>query len=176
MITLFLFCLAIMAGLIQVSLPFAYVPVDLVFLVVVFSGLQRGHGSGLATGILGGLLLDILVSPRLGPRLISCAMIGAIADTMEGAVNREQPRLQLLAVAALSLGHDMILGAASSAMNLNQGGWKRLAGYYILPRLAVHAGLAVPFYYLFRAVVRARVFQDPRMKSPLVIRKWSGKI
>lgn len=176
MITLFLFALTATAALFQVSLPFAYVPLDLVFLVVVFSGLQRGHGVGLATGIFGGLLLDTLVSPHLGPRLISCAMVGALADTMEGLVNREQPRLQVLAVASLSLGHDIILGLASSALNLNQGGWKRLTAYYILPRLATHAALAAPFYYFFRAAVRARVFQDPRMKSPLVIRKWSGKI
>ena len=171
MITLFLFLLTALAVLLQVSLPFAYVPLDLVFLVVVFSGLQRGKGNGLATGILGGHLLDTLVSPRLGPRLLSLALTGALADTMEGAVNREQPRLQLLAAALLSLAHDLILGWASSEMELSQGGWRRLGLDYILPRLALHALLAVPFYYLFRAVVHARVFQDPRMKSPLVIKK-----
>jgi rod shape-determining protein MreD len=171
MISLFLIGLCSLAVLLQVSLPFAYIPLDLVFLVVVFSGLQRGRGTGFFTGVLGGLLLDSLVSPRLGPRLISLALTGAMADTLEGAVNREQPRLQLLAVGSLSLFHDLVLGWASASLGLGQGGWKRLAAYYMLPRLGLHLVLALPLYYLFRAVVRARVFQDPRRQSPLVIRK-----
>jgi len=170
-ITLFLALLTACAALLQVSLPFGYLPLDLVFLVVVFTGLQRGRGAGLASGALGGLLLDSLVSPRLGPRLISLALSGAIADSLSDSVNREQPRLQMAVAALLSLVHDLLLFWGASALGLSQGGGRRFLLAYALPRLALHALLAVPFYFVFRAIVRAPVFQDPLTKPPVVIRK-----
>lgn len=171
MIKVFLACLTLAAALLQVSLPFAYLPVDFVFLVVVFTGLQRGRGAGLAMGVIGGLALDALVSPRLGPRLVSLAMTGALADFLYYSVNREQPRLQLLGAAALSLFHDLALFWCAAALQLSQGGGRRFLFDYALPRLALHAVLVVPSYFVFRAMVRARVFQDPLTRPPTVIRK-----
>lgn len=171
MITVFLMFLTLCAALLQVSLPFSYLPLDVVFLVCAFAGLQRGRGAGFITGALGGLLLDALVSPRLGPRTISLALIGAVADSLSETVNREQPRLQLLAAALLSLGHDLLLYWSAAALELSQGGGKRFLFNYALPRLALHAALAVPFYFVFRAIVRAPVFQDPLSRPPAVIRK-----
>lgn len=171
MMILFLALLTAAAALIQVSLPFAFFPVDLVFLVCVFAGLQRGRGAGLFLGILGGILLDALVSPRLGPRVLSLALTGALADSLSASVNREQPRLQLLGAALLSLGHDVLLFWAAAMLGLGQGGGRRFLFDYALPRLAMHALLATPFYFVFRAIVKARVFQDPRTRPPVVIRK-----
>jgi rod shape-determining protein MreD len=171
MITLFLALATVLAVLLQVSLPFGYLPLDLAFLVCVFTGLQRGRGAGLMMGALGGLLLDALVSPRLGPRLVSLALSGAIADSLSSVVNREQPRLQALAAAALSLLHDGLLYGCAALMDLGQGGPRRFLLDYALPRLALHGLLAVPFFFVFRAMVRARVFQDPLSRKPSVIRK-----
>jgi rod shape-determining protein MreD len=171
LISLFLAALTVAAVMLQVSLPMGYLPLDLVFMVCVFTGLQRGRGAGFATGVLGGLLLDALVSPQLGPRLVSLSLIGAIADSISGSVNREQPRLQMLAAAGLSLLHDAILFWAAAALELGQGGARRFLLDYALPRLGVHAALAIPFYFVFRAIVRARVFQDPLTRKPSVIRK-----
>jgi rod shape-determining protein MreD len=171
MIALVLSLITLMAVWLQVSLPFVYLPVDLVFLVCVFTGLQRGRGLGLMVGVLGGVLLDALVSPRLGPRLISLAMTGAIADSLSGSLNREQPRLQVLAAAVLSLIHDCILYLAAALLDLSQDGLRRFFLDYALPRLVLHAALAVPFFFIFRALVRARVFQDPLSRPPGVIRK-----
>jgi len=56
-------------------------------------------------------------------------------------------------------------------MELSQGGGKRFLLNYALPRLGVHAVLAVPFYFVFRAIIRAPVFQDPLTRPPAVIRK-----
>ncbi|MES2201856.1 MAG: rod shape-determining protein MreD [candidate division FCPU426 bacterium] len=171
MMTLFLMALGALAALLQVSLPFTYFPADAVFLVVVFSGLQRGKGRGLLTGAFAGLILDSLSSPGIGPRLLACAVVGALADALEGSVNREQPRLQVLAVACLSLTHDLAMAMTARALHMGQGGWRHLVLHYVLPRLALHALLAVPVFALFRIMVRAPVFQSPSMRPPRVIRK-----
>ena len=170
MILLFLGLLTALSALVQVSLPFSYLPLDLVFLTCVFAGFQRGRGAGLAAGILGGLLLDALVSPRL----LSLALTGALADSLSLGANREQPRLQWLAAAGLSLAHDCLLYWAAWALKLGEASPARFLISFALPRLLVHAALAVPFYFVFRAIVRARVFQDPLSRPPAVIRKLPG--
>jgi rod shape-determining protein MreD len=171
MITLFLAFLGPAMALLQVSLPFAWLPLDLPLLVCAFAGLQRGRGTGLMVGLLSGLLLDALVSPKLGPRLLSLSIAGAVADALSPSVNREQPRLQVAAAAAISLGHDILLFFTAMALGLSQGGGRRFLFSYGLPRLLTHAALAAPFFFVFRALVRARVFQDPLSRPPAVIRK-----
>jgi rod shape-determining protein MreD len=171
MIFFFLAFLAIAAVLAQVSLPFDWVPVDLAFLVCVFSGLQRGGGTGFLLGAAAGGLLDSLVSPQIGPRLVAMSLTGALADTLFLSANREQPKLQFLAAAALSFFHDSLLFWAARWLEIGETGMRRWFEAYALPRLLAHALFAMPFYYVFRAIVRAKIFQDPLTRPPIVIRK-----
>lgn len=171
MIVLFLALMTLLSVYLQISLPLSYVPVDMVFLTAVFAGLQRGRGTGFMVGAFGGPLLDALVSPTLGPRLLSLALSGALADSLSQVLNREQPRLQILAALGLSAVHDLLLFGAAHSLGIEQDSWERLSYEYFLPRMLVHALLAVPYFFVFRALVRARVFQDPLSRPPGVIRK-----
>ncbi len=174
MIYPFVGLLALLSVMAQVNLPFAYFPLDLPLLTCILVGLRRGRGAGLLFGLLAGLTLDALLFERLGPRSVALVLSGALADWLEGGVNREQPRVQIAMAASLSLLHDVLLAWVARAQGLSQGGWDRFVGEYLLPRAGVHALLAVPYFFLLGFLVRARVFEDPLSRSPRVIRKWPG--
>jgi rod shape-determining protein MreD len=164
--------LSALAALLQAVLPLRWSPVDLALLVTVFAGLRRGGGLGFFCGATAGLLLDALASPVPGLRLAPLAIVGALADSVEGGVNREQPRLQVLAVAGLCLLHDALLAVLGRHFHLDQGGVGRVLGSYVLPRVLAQGALAVPLFWVLGLLVRQRVFQDPLRRPVRSIQRW----
>jgi rod shape-determining protein MreD len=167
-----LLLLAAVAALLQCVLPLAWWPVDLALLITVFAGLRRGRGLGFFCGAVAGLLLDTLASPVPGLRLAPLALVGALADGLEGGVNREQPRLQFLALAGLTLLHDALLALLARHFGLDQGGLGRVLLHYALPRLLAQAVLALPLFWGLGLLVRQRVFQDPLRRPVRSIQRW----
>lgn len=159
-------------ALLQGILPWTWWPTDLPLLLAIFAGLRRGSGLGLFTGVSAGLVLDALASPVPGMRLAPLALVGALADSAERGVNREQPRLQILAVAGLCLLHDLLLVLLARHFGLNQGGFGRVFGLYVLPRAVAQALLAVPVFWALGLLVRQRVFQDPLRRPVRSIQRW----
>jgi rod shape-determining protein MreD len=172
MMTALLLGLCTLAALFQSVLPFHWWPVDLPLLLVIFAGLRRGGGLGLCCGLCAGALLDALSSPVPGLRLAPLALVGALADSAESGVNREQPRLQVLAVLGLCLLHDGLTMILAWHFGLNQGGLGLVLGDYVAPRLAVHAALAIPLFWVLGLLVRQRVFQDPLRRPVRSIQRW----
>lgn len=161
-----------LAALLQAILPWAWWPADLPLLLAIFAGLRRGGGLGLLCGATAGLVLDTLASPVPGLRLAPLALAGAIADSAESGVNRDQPRLQVLFVAGLCLLHDLLLAGLARRFGLDQGGLVRVFGAFVLPRLVVQAVLAVPVFWAMGLLVRQRVFQDPLRRPVRSIQRW----
>ena len=172
MMTGLLLGLSALAALLQVILPWQWWPADLPLLLAIFAGLRRGGGLGLFCGISAGLVLDTLASPVPGLRIAPLALAGALADSMEQGVNREQPRLQIIVVAALCLFHDLLLSLLARHFDVNQGGEGRVLVAYILPRLLTQAVLAVPVFWALGLLVRQRVFQDPLRRPVRSIQRW----
>ena len=164
--------LSALAALLQVLLPFHWFPADLPLLIAIFAGLRRGGGLGLLCGALAGLGLDAMGGQLPGLRLVPLALVGALADSAERGVNREQPRLQVVAVALLSLAHDGLLTVLAWHFNLNQGGLDRVLFSYVLPRALTQALLAVPLFWALSLLVRQRVFQDPLRRPVRSIQRW----
>ena len=172
MMTALLLGLSALAALAQSILPWHWWPVDLALLLTIFAGLRRGGGLGLASGVLAGLILDALTSPQAGLRLGPLALVGALADSAERGVNREQPRLQVLAVAGLCLLHDLGLMVLGWRFGLNQGGLGLVLGDYVLPRLFAQAMLAIPLFAALGLLVRQKVFTDPLRRPVRSIQRW----
>jgi rod shape-determining protein MreD len=172
MMTALLLGLSAVAALLQGVLPFHWWPLDLPLLLVIFAGLRRGAGLGLGCGVIAGLILDALGSPVPGLRLAPLALVGALADSAESGVNREQPRLQVLAVAGLCALHDIVAMVLGWHFGLNQGGLTRVLWDYALPRLVVHAAMAIPLFWVLGLLVRQRVFQDPLRRPVRSIQRW----
>jgi rod shape-determining protein MreD len=171
-IGLLLFSLASLAALVQLSVPLAWWPLDLPLLVAAYAGLTRGSGWGLACGVLAGLWMDLLLSPQAGLRLAPLALAGALADAMQPGVNRDQPRLQVLAMLMLVLVHDAFLVLMAREQGLAQGGLARFTFAYALPRLAAQAIATVPLFLALGLLVKQKVFQDPRQRGVQTIRRW----
>jgi rod shape-determining protein MreD len=167
-----LLALSVMAVFLQVGLPLPWSPFDVPLLLTAFVGLTRGNGWGFACGALCGLGLDVLLSPHLGLRLLPLAMAGALADTLHPGVNREQHRLQVVAVMLLGVVHDAALLAVARAFGLHQGAWSRFLLAYALPRLAGQALACIPFFAILGLLVRRKVFLDPRQRDVQIIRRW----
>jgi rod shape-determining protein MreD len=172
MMAALLLVLSALAALLQCVLPLRWWPVDLALLLTVFAGLRRGGGLGLFCGLTAGLLLDALASPVPGLRLAPLAIVGAVADSVEGGLNREQPRLQIVAMAGLCLLHDALLALLAWRFQLNQGGLGRVLGSYVLPRALAQAALAIPLFWVLGLLVRQRVFQDPLRRPVRSIQRW----
>ncbi len=172
MIAALLLSLSALAALLQVTLPFHWWPVDAPLLLVIFAGLRRGRGLGFLCGAAAGLVLDALSSPVAGLRLAPLVLVGALADSAERGVNREQPRLQVLAVIGLCFLHDVVLMLLAWRFDLNQGGLALVIGSYALPRLLVHALLAIPLFWALSLLVRQRVLQDPLRRPVRSIQRW----
>lgn len=172
MIASLLLALAVVSACVQVSVPLPWWPLDLPLLVVAFAGLTRGEGWGLACGLLAGFTLEALLGTPAGLRLIPLAFAGALADALQPGVNRDQPRLQMFAVLALTLLHDSLLAFFAHRFGVPQYGFRRAAMEYGVPRLAAQALVCLPLFWLLGLVVRQRVFQDPRQVRVKTIRRW----
>jgi rod shape-determining protein MreD len=172
MMAAFLLSLSALAALLQCVMPLAWWPVDLALLITAFAGLRRGGGLGFFCGVVAGLLLDALASPVPGLRLAPLALVGAVADSVEGGVNREQPRLQFFALAGLCLLHDALLALLARRFHVDQGGLGRVLGSYMLPRALAQAVLALPLFWALGLLVRQRVFQDPLRRPVRSIQRW----
>jgi rod shape-determining protein MreD len=171
-IVLLLAALASGAALFQVSVPLEWWPFDLPLLVTAFAGLTRGGGWGLACGALAGFTLDALLGGPTGLRMAPLAFAGALADALEPGVNRDQPRLQVLAVLALALLHDSLLALFARRFDVPQYGLERLVLGYALPRLAAQALGALPLFWALGLLVKQKVFLDPRQRQVRTIRRW----
>ncbi len=168
----FLASLAVVSAILQAGLPLRWSPVDLPLLLVAFAGLSRGNGLGLACGVAAGLTLDCLLGGPAGLRLAPLALTGALADALQPGVNRDQPRLQVLAVLALTFFHDGCLALMARRLGVPQYGPRRAVLEYELPRLAAQALGCLPLFGLLGVVVRQRVFQDRRQGRVKTIRRW----
>jgi rod shape-determining protein MreD len=164
--------LSLLAAGIQAGIPLPWWPLDLPLLVAAYAGLTRGNGWGLACGAIGGLALDVLLSPVPGLRAVPLALAGALADALQPGVNRDQPRLQVLAVLSLVLLHDAALIALARAWGVPQGGLGRYLFAYGLPRLAGQGLAALPFFFILGLLVKQKVFLDPRQRGVQTIRRW----
>ncbi|HTB33988.1 MAG TPA: hypothetical protein VK842_03945, partial [bacterium] len=109
MIALLLLGLSTVLALAQAGLPLAWWPLDLPLLLAAYAGLTRGNGWGLACGALAGFWLDVLLHSSGPLRMLPLALCGALADSLQPGVNRDQPRLQLLSVLFLVAAHDALL-------------------------------------------------------------------
>jgi rod shape-determining protein MreD len=172
MIVLFLFLLSFAAAAAQVSVPLPWWPLDLPLLVVAFAGLTRGGGWGLACGMLSGFSMDVLLGGPVGLRLAPLAAAGALADALQPGVNRDQPRLQVLAVMALAVVHDLLLALYARHFDVTQYGLDRALLNFALPRLAAQALATLPLFYVLGLLVKQRVFLDPRQRQVKTIRRW----
>jgi len=172
MIALLLLSLALLSAALQLSLPWAWWPLDLPLLVAAFAGLTRGGGWGLFCGAVAGLQMDLVLSPALGLRFAPLALAGALADALQPGVNRDQPRLQVAAVFAMTLLHDLLLSLLGRRLGLPQGGLQRVALGFMAPRLAGQALACIPFFSLLGLLVRQKVFLDPRARNVQTIRRW----
>ncbi len=161
-----------MAALLQAVLPWAWWPADLPLLLAIFAGLRRGGGLGLLCGVTAGVVLDTLASPVPGLRLAPLVLVGAIADSAESGVNRDQPRLQVLMVVGLSLVHDLMMSVLARRFGLDQGGVVRVIGVFVIPRVVSQALLAIPVFYGMGLLVRQKVFQDPLRRPVRSIQRW----
>jgi rod shape-determining protein MreD len=164
--------LALASALAQVSVPLHWWPLDLPLLVAAFAGLALGGGWGLGCGLLSGFMLDTLLGGPVGLRLVPLAVAGALADALQQGVNRDQPRLQVGAVMALTLVHDGLLALYARKFGVPQYGLDRLLFQYGLPRLAAQALASLPLFWALGFLVKRRVFLDPRQRQVKMIRRW----
>lgn len=172
MIAPLLLLLAFSAALAQVSVPLPWWPLDLPLLVTAFAGLTRGGGWGLCSGLVAGFSLDVLLGGPSGLRLVPLAAAGALADALQPGINRDQPRLQVLAVMALAVVHDLLLALYARKFDVTQYGLDRVLMTYALPRLAAQSLAALPLFYVLGLLVKQRVFLDPRQRAVKTIRRW----
>jgi rod shape-determining protein MreD len=172
MMAALLMTLAALAALLQATLPLDWSPLDFCLLLTLFAGLRRGAGLGFLTGLSAGLVLDTLAGPVPGLRSVPLAVVGALADSLESGVNRDQARLQVLAVAASLLLHDALLMLFARRFHLDQGGLADVLWRFTLPRLLAQSLLAVPVFALLGLLVRQRVFQDPLQRPVRSIQRW----
>jgi rod shape-determining protein MreD len=171
-IALLLLVLAVLAALLQLSVPLPWWPFDLPLLLAAYAGLTRGNGWGLLCGATAGLLMDALHSPVPSLRLVPLALAGALADALQPGVNREQPRLQVATVMLLTVVHDGGLSLMARVQDLHQGGLSRALLAYALPRVAAQALATVPFFWALGLLVRQKAFQDPRQRGVQTLRRW----
>jgi cell shape-determining protein MreD len=171
-IALLLLGLASAFAALQLSLPLAWSPLDLPLLLAAYAGLTRGNGWGLACGAVAGLWMDVLLHDAGPLRLLPLAAAGALADSLQPGVNRDQPRLQLLTVLLLVAVHDALLALLGRQLGLAQGGFQRLLLGFALPRLAAQGLLALPFFWSLGLLVKQKAFLDPRQRSVQTIRRW----
>jgi rod shape-determining protein MreD len=167
-----MFLLSAGSAFAQVSAPLGWCPVDLPLLITAFAGLTRGGGWGLACGVMAGFTLDALLGGPAGLRLAPLAIAGALADALQPGVNRDQPRLQVLAVLALVVAHDAALALFARKFEVAQYGLDRVLLRYFLPRLAAQALAALPLFWALGLLVKQRVFLDPRQRQVKTIRRW----
>jgi rod shape-determining protein MreD len=172
MIAPLLLFLACFAALAQVSVPLPWWPLDLPLLITAFAGLTRGGGWGLTCGLCSGFVLDALLGGPTGLRLVPLAAAGALADALQPGVNRDQPRLQVLAVIALALVHDLLLALFARKFDVPQYGLDRALMTFALPRLAAQALACLPLFWALGLLVKQRVFLDPRQRQVKTIRRW----
>jgi len=166
--------LALLAGFftLQVCLPPAYLPLDLLLLYTAFIGLYRGGWSGTWTGLLAGFAMDLVAGPPggLGLMTLSKGLVGFAADSLSRQTRWESPATQVLGLLGLSLGHDLTVMVVGRWMDLNQGGLAAVIFGYVLPKAAVHSLLAPVFFASLSRLVRRRVIQNKLSLSPRIIR------
>jgi cell shape-determining protein MreD len=172
MIALLLLGLASAFAVLQVSVPLPWWPLDLPLLLAAYAGLTRGNGWGLACGALAGLWMDVMMHDAGPLRMLPLGLAGALADSLQPGVNRDQPRLQLLTVLLLVAAHDALLAALGHQLGLAQGGLQRMLLGFELPRLAAQGLLALPFFWVLGLLVKQKAFQDPRQRGVQTIRRW----
>ena len=172
MIALLLLGLASAFAALQLCVPLPWWPMDLPLLLAAYAGLTRGNGWGLACGAVAGLWLDVMLHSPGPLRMLPLGLAGALADSLQPGVNRDQPRLQLLTVLLLVAVHDALLAVLGRQLGVAQGGLQRLILAFALPRLAAQGLLALPFFWVLGLLVKQKAFQDPRQRGVQTIRRW----
>jgi len=171
-IALLLLGLASLLALLQAGVPLPWWPLDLPLLLAAYAGLTRGNGWGLLCGAAAGFWLDVLLHDAGPLRMLPLALAGALADSLQPGVNRDQPRLQLLSVLLLVAAHDALLMLLGRRLGVPQGGAQRVLLAYCLPRLAAQGIAALPFFWTMGLLVKQKVFLDPRQRTVQTIRRW----
>ena len=152
-------------------LPFGYLPIDWLFLFVVFIGLQRGEAAGSWVGFLAGFCMDLLAGPpHLGTFTLAKTFSATAAGVLARLVNPERPATQAMLAAFLTLVHEALAAWSGARLGLAQGGLAPLLAAYVLPKILAHGLAAVPFFWLLQKVVRRRVIQRRLAVAPKVLK------
>lgn len=166
-----LLLLAFFVTLQNCLLPFGYLPLDWLFLFVVFIGLQRGEATGSWVGFAAGFCMDLVAGPpHPGTFTLAKCFSGALAGVLARMANPDNPSTQVVVAGGLTLVHEALVAWSGHQLGLAQGGLAQVLGVYVLPKTLVHGLMAVPFFWFLQKLVRRRVIKRKLAGSPRVIK------
>ena len=148
------FLFIVLSSLLQLTIPVEWMPINLPLLVSVFIGLSSGSGLGLLCGSTIGLVMDATVSPAFGLFTFSGALAGGTADFLSESFNREQIVTQVLAMAALTMIHELAVWQGAQWAGIEQISLDRFFWVFALPKVAAHAFLDIPAFVVLKFFMR----------------------
>lgn len=150
--------MALLAGIVlQVALAphmavFGVVP-NFVFLVVVTVALTQGPVAGGVTGLIGGLVFDLLGIGLVGPFGLVLAVVGYAAGMLSANLFAEGWRLPVTVVAIASLTTEVAYGIVLAVLGAGLPFWHSLVTI-MLPGALYHTALAVLAFPVLARLLR----------------------
>jgi rod shape-determining protein MreD len=147
----------LVAVILQVSIApylaiFGVVP-NLIFLVVVTVALTEGPVAGGVTGLVGGLLFDLLGTTVVGPSALVLSVVGYAAGMLSANMFAEGWLLPVTVVALASLTAEVSYGIVLAVLGVGGSFWHSLLTI-MLPGAVYHTALAVLVYPWLARVLR----------------------
>lgn len=147
----------LVATILQVSLAphlaiFGVVP-NFLFLVVVTLALVEGPVAGGVSGLVGGLLFDLLGTSVVGPGALVLTVVGYTAGMLSANLFAEGWRLPVTVVAIASLIAELSYGIVLAVLGLAASFWLDVLTIMI-PAAVYHTVLAVLTYPLLARILR----------------------
>ncbi|HEY5548896.1 MAG TPA: rod shape-determining protein MreD [Coriobacteriia bacterium] len=145
------------ATVLQVSLAphlaiFGVVP-NFLFLVVVTLAIAEGPVAGGVSGLIGGLLFDLLRTSVVGPAALVLAVVGYTAGMLAANTFAEGWRLPVTVVAIASVTAELMYGIALVVLGLGASFWSDIPSVMI-PTAVYHTVLAVLAYPWLARILR----------------------
>jgi rod shape-determining protein MreD len=145
------------AFILQVSIAprlavFGVVP-NFMFLVVVTIALTQGPVAGGVSGLVGGLIFDLLGSGVVGPFALVLAVVGYVAGLLSANLFAEGWLLPVSVVAGASLSTEVIYGIVLAVLGSGLPFWREFLTI-MLPGAVYHTALAVIAYPLLARLLR----------------------
>lgn len=145
------------AAVLQVSVAphlavFGVVP-NFLFLVVVTLALVEGPVAGGVSGLIGGLLFDLLGTSVVGPAALVFTVVGYTAGMLSANTFAEGWRLPVTVVAIASLISELSYGIVLAVLGLGSSFWRDVATVMV-PAAAYHTVLAVLAYPWLARILR----------------------